>query len=144
MVSLSTDIGDISSGNLHQIFNYLEPRDLCNVSATCKHWRLLSQDQASSKQWKSFYKQRWMPTLQQVTSTKCWQSEYGSKMKRVNSWHHKHYQQDNLYGHSSAVQCLGIIPGCRLVATGNLWMVIPRGYGALADVYSADRPELAC
>lgn len=112
------DIGAISSGNLHQIFSYLEPKDLCCVSATCKQWRVLSQDKASSRQWKSFYKQRWLPTTKQETSTRCWQTEYGSKMKRVNSWHHKHYQQDNLYGHSKTVQCLGIIPGRHLIATG--------------------------
>ncbi|KAL0022798.1 hypothetical protein WJX79_009380 [Trebouxia sp. C0005] len=40
-------------------------------------------------------------------------------MKRVSCWSRKHYQQDSLYGHSSGVQCLGIMRGHGVAATGS-------------------------
>lgn len=114
----SVSITALPTGSMHQIFGYLPPKDLCCVSATCKHWRELSHDQASNKAWKSFYEQRWTTVHAQNTTRVCWQTEYGSKMKRVCCWSHKRYQQDSLYGHSSGVSCLQIIKGQGLVATG--------------------------
>lgn len=114
MVSITA----LPAGNMHQIFNHLHPKDLCCVSATCKYWKELSHDQASNQAWKHFYEQRWLPVQAQGTARVCWQTEYGSKMKRVSCWGQRHYQQDSLYGHSSGVCCLGIIKGQGLVATG--------------------------
>ena len=109
----------LPAGSLHQIFGYLPPKDLCCVSATCKQWRELSHDQASNMSWKHFYEQRWTTVCSQNTPHVYWQTEYGSKMKRVGSWTHKRYQQDSLYGHSGGVSCLQIIKGQGLVATGR-------------------------
>ena len=39
----------LPSGLLHGIFSVLSPRDLCAVSATCKHWRQLNQDDAANQ-----------------------------------------------------------------------------------------------
>ena len=114
-----TTITAIAAGSLHHIFSYLPPKDLCCVSATCKHWRDLSHDQAANKAWRYSYEQRWSTLRAQQSSSICWQTEYGTKMKKVGCWSHKHYQQDNLYGHSSGVQCLGIVRGHGLVATGR-------------------------
>ena len=118
MEAEAVSITALSAGNMHQIFNHLLPKDLCCVSATCKYWKELSHDQASNKAWKQFYEQRWLPVHAQGTPRVCWQTEYGSKMKRVSCWGQRHYQQDSLYGHSSGVCCLRIIKGQGLVATG--------------------------
>ncbi|KAL3152980.1 hypothetical protein ABBQ38_012009 [Trebouxia sp. C0009 RCD-2024] len=119
MEETSVSITALPSGSMHQIFGYLPPKDLCCVSATCKHWRELSHDQASNKAWKAFYEQRWTTVHAQNAVHVCWQTEYGSKMKRVYSWSHRHYQQDSLYGHSRRVSCLQIIKGQGLIATGS-------------------------
>lgn len=115
----SVSITALPTGSMHQIFSYLPPKDLCCVSATCKYWRELSHDQASNMSWKHFYEQRWTTVRSQSSPCVCWQTEYGSKMKRVSSWTHKRYQQDSLYGHSGGVSCLQIIKGQGLVATGR-------------------------
>lgn len=112
-------ISALAAGNLHHIFSYLPPKDLCRVSATCKHWRDLSHDQAANRAWRYFYEQRWITLRAQEQHSTCWQTEYGSKMKRVSCWSRKHYQQDSLYGHSSGVQCLGIMRGHGVAATGS-------------------------
>ncbi len=39
----------LPSGLLHGIFAFLPPRDLCAVSATCKYWRHLNQDDAANQ-----------------------------------------------------------------------------------------------
>ncbi len=39
----------LPSGLLHGIFSFLPPRDLCAVSATCKYWRHLNQDDAANQ-----------------------------------------------------------------------------------------------
>lgn len=44
-----TPINLLPAGLLHSIFDSLGPRDLCSVSATCKHWRHLNQDAAANK-----------------------------------------------------------------------------------------------
>ena len=112
-------ITGLPTGSMHQIFGCLPPKDLCCVSATCKHWRELSHDQASNTSWKHFYEQRWTTVRSQNTPSVCWQTEYGSKMRRVGSWSHKRYQQDSLYGHSGGVSCLQIIKEQGLLATGR-------------------------
>ena len=119
MADGAVSISALASGSLHHIFSYLSPADLCCVSATCKHWRDLSHDQAANKVWRQFYEQRWRPTVAETRKSICWQTAYGCKMKRVGCWQHKHFQQDSLYGHHGGVHCLGIVPGHSLVATGT-------------------------
>ena len=45
----NVNVNILPAGLLHTIFNSLGPRDLCSVSATCRHWRHLNQDAAANK-----------------------------------------------------------------------------------------------
>ena len=48
-ISGSLHVNNLPLGLLHTIFGCLQPRDLCAVSATCRHWRALYQDAAADQ-----------------------------------------------------------------------------------------------
>lgn len=49
MEESSLHVNNLPAGLLHAIFKVLGPKDLCAVSATCKHWRELNQDAPADK-----------------------------------------------------------------------------------------------
>ena len=46
---MSIGINELPAGLLHAVFDFLPPKDLCSVSATCKLWRRLNQDAAADE-----------------------------------------------------------------------------------------------
>jgi len=42
-------ISVLPAGALHHVFDYLEPRSLCAVGATCRQWRGLQGDAAANQ-----------------------------------------------------------------------------------------------
>ncbi|CAL8466377.1 g5913 [Coccomyxa elongata] len=125
MEERNVNINILPAGLLHTIFNSLGPRDLCSVSATCKHWRHLNQDAAANKTWQGFFEQRWRPFLLgsslqvEQKSYGTWQARYGSKMRAQRVFGGR-ARQDTFYGHKAGVRCLALLPSCNLMATGSL------------------------
>ena len=42
-------INALPAGALHHVFDFLGPRDLCSVGATCRGWHLLQGDAAANQ-----------------------------------------------------------------------------------------------
>jgi len=105
---------------LHNIFGLLGAKDLCCVSATCTLWRRLNRDATSNRIWKKFYAARWRLQAQEsdAQAEACWQRRYGSKMMQGKAWIGK-YHHDSLYGHSSSVKALQLLPSHNLLLTGS-------------------------
>jgi hypothetical protein len=101
------------------IFGLLGAKDLCCVSATCTLWRCLNRDATSNRIWKKFYTTRWRISEENdANATVCWQTRYGSKMMQGKAWIGK-YHHDSLYGHTSSVKALQLLPSHNLLLTGK-------------------------
>ena len=73
--------------------------------------------------WQAFFEQRWRPHLQTVESkttpaAASWQARYGSKMRDQRVFAGRP-RLDTFFGHRGGVKCLGLLPSCNLMATGQ-------------------------
>lgn len=115
----SSSINQLPSPILHNIFGLLGAKDLSCVSATCTLWRRLNRDATSNRIWKTFYTSRWRVSSESDGgSDMCWQTRYGSKMMQGKAWIGK-YHHDSLYGHSSSIKSLQLLPSHNLLLTGK-------------------------
>ncbi|KAK9838471.1 hypothetical protein WJX81_001301 [Elliptochloris bilobata] len=111
-------ISTLPAGALHHVFDYLGPRDLCAVGATCRGWHLLQGDAAANQAWSAFYEKRWAAPAGVLVAGVTWQARYGRKL-RTQAAYGGRARADNLFGHRAGVRCLGLLPGRNLLVTGS-------------------------